>query len=244
MFIITRPKDDARRFIEAARAAGARVVSMPVIAIRFLDEASLPQREWQAVAITSANGARAIARRRDAARLARALAVTVGPASTRAALDAGFAHVMQAQGDVAALIETVKARLRPEDGPLLYASGAITRGDLEKHLRAAGFDVHRAILYEARPAAELNGEARAALAGEDAGTVALYSPRSAKIWGELVRKAGLAAHAGRWRHACLSPNVARALRQVLPAVGEVLVPPRPREEDMLRLLGLQEPSSG
>ena len=238
MFIITRPAADAERFIGAARAAGARVVSMPVIDIHFRDDVPVPPRRWQAVAITSANGARAIARRADVGAITRALAVTVGPASTRAALQAGFVHVLQAAGDVAALIETVKSRLRPADGPVLYASGAVTRGQLERHLGGAGFEVRRAVLYEARPAAALSAEARAALVSDEIGTVALYSPRSARIWGDLVRQAGLAKRAARWRHACLSPNVAQALRAALPGVQDIRVSPRPRERDMLHMLGL------
>ncbi len=242
-FIITRPAEDAARFIAAARSAGADVVAMPVIGIRFHDDAPIPARDFQAVAITSANGARAIARRgaREREHLGRALALTVGPASSAAARNAGFARIMQAEGgDVAALIELAKARLRPADGPILYASGAVTRGDLEQHLGAAGFEVHRAVLYEARPATTLNDAARKALTMEPPGTVALYSPRSARIWARLVREAGLAAEAARWRHACLSANVARALDKVLPEAGEVMIAPHPREEAMLQMLGLPE----
>ena len=239
-FIITRPEEDARRFLQAARKAGARAIAMPVIGIHFLDDAAIPQWRWQAVAITSANGARAIARRADAARLTRALAVTVGPASTRAALQAGFLHVLQAaRNDVQGVIEVIIARLKPVDGPLLYASGAVTRGDLQGALEEAGFEVARAVLYEARPAAALNEEARRALAGERPGTVALYSPRSARIWARLVKEAGLAQRAARWRHACLSQNVAMALREDLPeAAGCIAVSPAPREEAMLSMLGL------
>ena len=238
-FIITRPAEDARRFMQAARGVGARVISMPVIDIHFLDDAVIPALDFQAVAITSANGARAIARRPacERARLTKAVALTVGPASSAAAREAGFSRIMQAGGDVAALIDMARQRLRPEDGPVLYASGAITRGELERHLGEFGFHVHRAVLYEARPATELNAQTRQALA-EAAGVVALYSPRSARIWAELVRGAGLAAAAARWRHACLSANVAAALREALPEAGDVLVAPRPREEDMLAMLGL------
>ena len=240
-FIITRPAEDARRFIAAARAAGASVVAMPVIGIHFRDDAAIPVLDFQAVAITSANGARAIARRAasERQRITQAAALTVGPASSAAARAAGFSRIMQVEGgDVAALIALAKARLKPDDGPLLYASGAVTRGELEKHLGAAGFAVHRVMLYEARPAAALNDETRLALTEGAPGTVALYSPRSATIWARLVREAGLAAAAGRWRHACLSANVAKALGEALPQAREVIVAPKPREEAMLEMLGL------
>ncbi len=241
-FIITRPAEDAQRFTAAARRAGARVIAMPVIAIHFRDAVALPARPWQAVAITSANGARAIGRMPAAQRQAitQARAVTVGPASSAAARAAGFTDILQAGGDVAALITTVRETLRPDDGPILYASGAITRGALEEELGAAGFAVHRAVLYEARPAEALNEAARRALAEDAPGTVALYSPRSAKIWAELVKAAGLAEQAARWRHACLSANVAHALRAALQGCDDVRIAPEPREEAMLRMLQLPE----
>ena len=239
-FIITRPVEDAGRFSAAARAAGARVIAMPVIDIHFREQVQIPDVRWQAVAITSANGARAIGRLPAAQRQAitAAQAVTVGPASSAAARMAGFARILQAAGDVAALIETVRQRLRPQDGPILYASGAITRGDLQRHLNAAGFDVHRAVLYEARPAGMLNEAARKALLNDAPGTVALYSPRSASIWAQLVQQAGLAAQAARWRHACLSSNVAHALRRHLPGCEQALTAAEPREEALLAMLGL------
>lgn len=240
-FIVTRPAVDAARFLQAARNAGRRVLSMPVIDIHFLDDAPVASCSWQAVAITSANGARAIARRTDRAHLVQAKAVCVGPASTQAALEAGFLHVLQAaRGDVEGVIETVRTHLRPQNGPILYASGAITRGALEKRLAAEGFEVVRQVLYEARPAERLTAETQAALRKER-GTVALYSPRSAKIWARLTHEAGLAEQAGKWRYACLSANVAAALREALPAAHAVAVAPRPQEEALLRMLRLIAP---
>ena len=241
LFIVTRPAGDARRFLQAAERAGRLAISMPVIDIRFIDDAPIAPRPWQAVAITSANGARAIARRADRARLTRARAVCVGPASTAAAIEAGFLHILQApRGDVEGVIDVIRSHLKPAAGPILYASGAVTRGALEKRLAADGFEVVRQVLYEALPAECLTPEAATALRKEE-GTVALYSPRSAKIWARLVRKAGLAERAAAWQYACLSANVAAALRESLPAARHVVVAPRPEEEALLRLLGLIAP---
>ena len=240
-FIVTRPAPDAARFLHAAERAGRSALSMPVIDIHFLDDAPIAPRPWQAVAITSANGARAIAQRADRAHLVRAKAVCVGPASSAAALKAGFLHVLQApRGDVEGVIDVIRSHLKPADGPILYASGAVTRGALEKRLAADGFEVVRHVLYEARPAERLTPETEAALRAEE-GTVALYSPRSAKIWARLVREAGLAERAGQWRYACLSTNVAAALREALPAAHAIEVAPRPEEEALLRMLGLIAP---
>ena len=237
-FIITRPEEDAQHFMQAARAAGHAVIAAPLLSIHFRDDAEIPPLPWQAVAITSANGARAIARRKDRAQIVRARAVTVGPASAQAAREAGFADILRADGDVRTVIAAIRAHLNPRNGPILYASGAVTRGDLTRALGRDGFEVVRAVLYEAVAADALSPPARAALGGGERGTVALYSPRTAKIWARLVRAAGLRDAALRWRHACLSENVAGALRESLGGQVRVMVAPAPHEEAMLRMLNL------
>jgi len=237
-FIITRPEADSARFMAAARAAGHDVLSAPLLTIVFETSASIPERNWQAVAITSANGAKAIAAHPARERLIRARAITVGPASTRAARAAGFSDILQAKGDVTALIEAVRDNLDPAAGPILYASGAITRGDLQGELAASGFDVERAILYEAVRATALPKDVADFLRAGGRAVIALYSPRSAKIWARLLTGAGLAETARNCRHACLSQNVANALRKALPGASDILVPPAPDEAALLAALGL------
>ncbi len=236
-FIITRPVADSARFIAAARAGGHEVLHCALLDIRFEPHAAIAERPWRAVAITSANGARAIARHRARERLVRATAFTVGPASSAAAAEAGFSDIVQAGGDVHALIAEVRARLDPRQGPILYASGAVTRGDLEGELSAAGFDVERVVLYEAVRAQALCGAVRAWLAAGGHATVALYSPRSARIWSALIEAAGLYRAGEAQAYACLSQNVARALRETFPE-ADVSVPGRPDEAALLEMLGL------
>ncbi len=237
-FIITRPVSDSARFAEVVRKAGHVVLSSPLLSIRFCEDADIPDRDWQAVAVTSANGARAVACHPMRERIVRAKAVTVGPASTKAARAAGFSDILQAQGDVEAVIWLIREQLDPAAGPILYASGAVTRGDLEGELSASGFEVVRAVLYEAVRAEQLSREVRDFLASGDRSTVALYSPRSAKIWAALARAAGLEAEAARQDYGCLSRNVERALRGELDVTGRVTVPQRPDEAAFLETLGL------
>ncbi len=237
-FIITRPASDSARFMEAVRKAGHAVLASSLLSIRFHEDAAIPARDWQAVAVTSANGARAIARHPMQERIVRAKAVTVGPASTKAAREAGFSDILQAQGDVEAVIRLIRKRLDPEAGPILYASGAVTRGDLEGELSTSGFEVVRAVLYEAVRAEQLSEEVQDFLASGGRSTVALYSPRSAKIWAALARDAGLEAEVARQDYGCLSRNVERALCEELPVAGDIVVPERPDEAAFLSALGL------
>jgi uroporphyrinogen-III synthase len=196
----------------------------------------VPERDYQAILITSANGARALEGRAELARLREATAIVVGPASAEAAARAGFERIEQADGDVHALVRSVLALLRPGDGPLLYVSGAVTAGDLAATLQASGFEVDRVVAYEARPAEALPGPCAAAIAAGDADGVVLYSPRSARIWAKLVAEAGLAAAAMRMVHYCLSENVAGALREGLGDGVAVQVARRPNESALLELI--------
>jgi uroporphyrinogen-III synthase len=234
--IVTRPQADAAALAQRLEGAGHEVILAPLLSIRPMDELEVPERDYQAVLITSANGARALEGREDLARLRNATAIVVGPASAEAAAHAGFTRIEQADGDVHALVRSVLALLRPGDGPLLHVSGAVTAGDLAAMLQDSGFEVDRVVAYEARPAEALPGPCAAAMAAGGADGVVLYSPRSARVWAKLVTEAGLAEAAMRMVHYCLSENVAGALREGLGEGVAVQVARRPNESALLELV--------
>jgi uroporphyrinogen-III synthase len=232
-FIVTRPEHDAAAVAATLEGAGHQVVLAPLLAI-VGRSAVIPQRDYQVVLVTSANGARALAGHPDRKRLKGVEVHAVGPASAAAARAAGFG-VRQAGGDVGALIAAARRNLDPAKGPLLYVSGATVSGDLEGALRAAGFAVDRVVLYAAEPVTTLPKAAAAALAeGRSGDGVLLYSPRTAEIWVRLVTVAGLGAAAAKLRHLCLSQNVAVRVRAALPG-APVPVADRPDEDAMVAL---------
>lgn len=215
---------------------GHEVILAPLLSIRRADRLTIPERNYQAVLITSANGARALGGRPELQRLTGARAVVVGPSSAAAAASIGFSHIEQADGDVAALVGSAIAVLRPAGGPLLYVSGAVTVGDLAAKLEASGFDVDRVVAYEARPAKRLPKACAAALAAGKADGVLLFSPRSARIWVALVAAAGLVPAAAQLTHYCLSENVAGAVLSGLGAEVAVQVSPLPDEASLLAMI--------
>lgn len=208
---VTRPEEDSGPLQAKLKSLGHETVAAPLLTIRPRGDAAIPDRRWQAVAVTSANGIRAL----PGGALAKTVRMlTVGPQSLKAARAMGFdaeAH----GGDVHGLARFIREALRPEDGPILYLSGQETAGDLEGQLKAAGFDCVRAVLYDAVPSPAL-GEAAAALSQGELDGVLLYSPRSAKIWRGLVEKAGFTKESERLQHFCLSPNVAAVLPENWP----------------------------
>ncbi len=211
--LVTRPRPDAEAFAATLEAAGHEAVVEPLLEIQPAPptEPAPDLTAVQALLFTSANGVRALASLSPARDLP---AFTVGPTSADAARAAGYANVESADGDVEDLVRLVGDRLRPEDGPLFHAAGKVLAGDLKGALEAAGFEVRRAVLYEARPVSRFSAEALEALrAGRLDGAV-FFSPRTALAFDRLLRDSGLASACHRMQAFCLSDAVADRLRDL------------------------------
>jgi uroporphyrinogen-III synthase len=229
--LVTRPREDAERLAEPLRALGASVVNEPLLMIVPVAGPSLELADVQAVLVTSANGARALAKateRRDIPIFA------VGDQSGRAARDLGFKRVESAGGDVNTLARLVSAGLDPAAGPLLHAAGSVQAGDLAGQLRPLGFEVRVVPLYDARPTAALSASVRQGLAegAFDAGF--FYSPRTARTFVAHARKANLSLPLPGMMGYALSQAVADALEPVLPP-DRLRVAEQPTQDAMLAI---------
>jgi uroporphyrinogen-III synthase len=207
--LVTRPERESEALAAGLRARGHDVTIAPLLSIHYLDDVPLPQRDWQALLVTSANGARALARCADAA-LKAVPVLAVGEGSAAAARAEGFSQVRAAEGDVQALDALAARLLDPAKGPLLHAAGSVLAGDLKAMLEARGFEVERAVLYEAEKRALPETVLDALKAGEIDG-VLFFSPRTAGQFAALMREAGLASSLGRATAYCLSAAVAGEL---------------------------------
>jgi len=213
--LITRPRADAEPLAERLLGLGHQVVIEPLLDIRYLDTAPDEVKPLldgaQALLVTSANGLRAFAQcspRRDLSIMA------VGEASAQAAVAAGFSDVDSADGDVDTLARRVIERRTPKDGALLHVAGTKVAGDLAGMLEKAGFDVRRAVLYEAVTASDLTPAVRADIAAGKIDGVLLFSPRTADNFVALVCQAGLADCCRQMTAYCLSEAVATKARQI------------------------------
>src|SRR4029077_13639598 len=99
------------------------------------------------------------------------------------------------------LAQIVAARLQPA-ARLLYLAGEERSRDLAGGLRARGFAVETAVIYRATAAPSLLPAAAQALAGGIDG-VLHFSRRSAEVFVEAARAAGVLASALRAAHFCL-----------------------------------------
>jgi uroporphyrinogen-III synthase len=234
--LITRPRDEAQGVARELAVRGIDSAVEPLLVIVLRPAAALRLDHVQAVLLTSANGARALARttdRRDVAILA------VGAATARAARAEGFARVESAEGSVATLADAARARLNPVGDPLLHISGADVAGDLAGDLARAGFAVERQVLYDAVAAPALSAETADGLRQGLFDAVLLFSPRTATTFVSLLRQAGMEQAAARMEALCLSPAVAAAARGL--PWRRVRVAGRPSQEALLRLIGNEEP---
>jgi uroporphyrinogen-III synthase len=220
VLLLTRPAEASARFAAQVqqRVPGVRVVISPLMAPAFLAP-GLPDG-WDGVLFTSETGVAGLTRLTDR----RGPAVCVGARTADAAQAAGW----QAQalgGDAEGMVAGLMAA--PLQGHWLHARGADAAGDLAARLRAAGMAVTEAIVYDQRPQ-PLSAQAHAVLAGPGPVWLAVFSPRSARLF---VAEAGdIAAPV---QAVAISPAAAAVLTGVCP----VVVAARPDAAAMLDALG-------
>ncbi|MBT6117265.1 MAG: uroporphyrinogen-III synthase [Rhodospirillaceae bacterium] len=235
--LVTRPEPEASRLAAALAARGIESALAPLMEIRDRPQA-LSLDGVRAVLATSANGVRAFARAEPGRDLP---LFAVGAATAEAARDAGFRHVVTAGGDVATLAERVVRDLDPAAGALLHVAGTVTAGDLAGRLGASGFEVRRAVLYEARPVARLPAAAVAALRAGEIDGVLFFSPRTARAFVSLIRTARIAPGLRNSTAYCLSRAVAAEAAAL--EWRAVHVAETPDQPALLSLVaaGMQEP---
>lgn len=229
--LLTRPREDAQETLRALEGQGHEVWLEPLLEIRERSEAGIDLQGVQALVVTSRNGLRAFTHlcgRRDLPVYA------VGPASATAARQAGFSEVYPGDGDAEKLADLIMHELDPAAGALLHPAGRNVAGALSARLENAGYDLRRAVLYDALPARAFSSATIALLRAGTLDAVLLFSPRTAETFTRLVVQAGLAPACETLAAFCLSPAVAAAA--LLPW-RSVYTAEAPNQEAMLEAIG-------
>ncbi len=243
LVLVTRPAFNAELTEKRLTARGYRVLRDPVLDIVFNGNFSaVDTRQIQAILVTSANGVRALSAAIGATEGEKqeeflALPVlAVGHASGEAARSAGFVNVTHAGGDAANLAALVEARLSPRDGALFHIAGRNIAGDLSGRLTQAGFDIRREVLYSAAPSTKLAPKIIAALKQGEIDGALFYSPRSARIFGELATASGVGPTLAQVSGVCLS----RAVAEIVSPLGfaAIHIADKPDEPSLLAALDL------
>ena len=236
--ITTRPLADSEKLKTRLEAAGHQVTIAPLLNIQPIADVTIPSLAWQAILVTSANALSSLINTPFDQKLKQVRLLAVGPASADLARSLGFENVERAeQGDLVSLIELCRNSLNPTAGPLLYLSGSVRSGDIVGELAIHGFDTKLIELYHAVPAQELPANIITALRAENADAVLLYSPRSAKIWVELITSAELQDQIANITHYCLSENVSHHIRAAFGEKCEIKLASNPNDDAMFEIIG-------
>lgn len=207
--LVTRPQPDARATAARLRAAGFEALVDPLLAVEGLSGARLPPGGFDAVALTSVNGARALAARAELARLAGLPLYAVGR-RTAAAAPEGFVRVHVAGGDGAALAALLRDEL-PRGARLVHVAGEERAVDLGAALAGSGISTELFVIYHTVPAAALAPETVAAAKERRIDAAFHFSPRTAATLATLAREAEVAAYFRHVVHLCFSAKVAAPL---------------------------------
>jgi uroporphyrinogen-III synthase len=236
IILVTRPQPDNDSTAAALRAQGRDVLTAPMLRfepVPFRDDADA---QYGGVVVTSANALRAIAAQPGLDRLLKLPLFAVGARTAEAATEAGFSHVISADGDGDALRRLIVASVkRATQETLLYLAGADLARDLAGELGAHGFNVVTQTTYRMAPVTELPGAAGEAFADGRIGAVLHYSRRSARAFIGAARNSGVEIAALGAVHCCLSDSVASVMRDA--GAARVMVAAAPNEMALFDLLG-------
>src|SRR5471030_2662494 len=225
--LITRPEREATALATALAQRGHAPVIAPLFTLQVLHpppDFAATLATSQAVLLTSANGARALA---EASEQRSKPVFAVGDTTAATAEGLGFTSVVSASGDAAALGVLVREKLDPAQGPLVHVCGVDIAGDLG----AEGFEVRRFALYEAREAASLPASAEAALQARALDAATFFSPRASAVFARLAEQAGLADACRPLTAVAISPAAAEPLKDL--PFQNVRIAARPTRQAML-----------
>lgn len=218
--LVTRPEPGCSETAERLLGLGHDPVRLPLLEFALFGPSLPDSHRFSAIAFTSTNAVKALEQRGEVEGFTRLPAFTVGTRTAAAARAAGFANVINAEGTVGSLADTIlTAKL---NGELLYPAARHRAGDLELLLERGGQRAETVEVYEMRPA--LISET--APGGAD--MALFYSRRTAEVFVGLPNRPQVAACL------CLSANVARPLREA--GLGPVHTASAPNEEAMMNAL--------
>lgn len=222
--LVTRPHDEAQSLASRLTTLGCDVSRAPLLDITLLPISPDAFDNVSALAITSRNALKAVARDTAILELARRLPVyCVGQATARAAQALNFTNVIVGPGHAAGLAERIADAIgtsqqvpdgRKQAHTILHPTTINRAFDLDGALAAHNVTVKTITAYEVASAKALPPPVAAALAYGELDAVILMSPRTAEIWLRLAGAALDSMHERltSMRHICFSNAIANVIR--------------------------------
>lgn len=236
--LVTRPQPDNASTAAALYARGFEALAAPMLRFEKVMLSIDADADFGAVVVTSANALRALADQPVQVALLHLPLFAVGDRTAEAARNLGFARVISADGDAAALrdllMESSKSKLLNKDRPLLYLAGADLARDLAGELGAHGFTVVTQTAYRMMPVADLPHDVSAAFVAGKVEAVLHYSRRSARAFFQAVGLSGVEIAALAVPHYCLSAAVGAIAHDA--GASQVVVAQTPDENALFAAL--------
>ena len=226
--LLTRPREQAEALAIKLRARDIDVWIEPMLSIIPHTNVKLETDDYQALLVTSSNGADSLAEattRRDLKLYA------VGDVTAATLSHHDFADVWSADGNADDLAAMVEKDVDPSEGSLLHVGGVNLAGDLISRLRSKGYKTDHIALYHTVAASALTREVRSAMANREIDGVLFFSPETARIFvalvvGTLCEKALVDMPAF-----CLSEAAATAANRI--SWGHLVVSDRPAAASLI-----------
>ena len=132
------------------------------------------------------------------------------------------------------LIRLTAANLNPSNGPIVYLSGQHVRHNIKQELENLDFEVDVSVTYEAKEVKTFNADMLKSLEKKEITGVFLYSPRSARIFIDNMKRTKLTAVAQDLKVYCISLAVADELKEL--KWEKVVIAQKPDNAEMLALV--------
>ena len=233
--LVTRPQPDTDVQAEKLNALGHEVIAAPLLEVEFLEVSPLPFDAAQALIATSRNGLRALASSPELQAALKLPLYAVGKATADLARELGFNEIHPGPGTAEELLPLIASECDPAAGALLHLAGERQAFDLKTALEDKKFKVEQPVVYRILLADSFAEGAREALGKGILDGVILMSPATAQTYVALVDASDLRHRVAKLTYFCLSHAVAEPLKTLDDA--RILIAGRPREDDLLALIG-------
>jgi uroporphyrinogen-III synthase len=146
--LLTRPLEDCHEMILKFQSLGHEISHLPLINIEELKYKTLNYSEFKGIIFTSSNAIKFL----DIKNIDKnKVCFCVGSATEKKARGSGFQNVFAADGNVNNLKEFILQNFNSSEGKLLYVSGEIISGNLDRELISNGYTIERIMNYRANP---------------------------------------------------------------------------------------------
>ncbi len=231
--LVTRPEIEAEAIANSLVDIGHVPIIVPLLHVRYrICEIDL--RNLQAVVITSKAALRWLDSFDKKKQLLSLPVFVVGAASAKFARSIGFMNVFQGLGTAKELVPIIKMHSHCDKGVILHISGHDIAYNILPDLNELGFKTERVVVYETLALDKLPQNVCDLITRQELDGVLLLSPKTSKIWVNLVSKVPDIVDLSYMTAYCLSTAVAEPLKNFKNISKKIAK--KPNIEELLALI--------